>query len=235
MLPSIVPDAYRSLLNRAKIGAGAGQVSAGDHAHAGMVTSAYDDLVAESKIGTGPAQVLAGDKAYDSLAYDSRLGPGASQVAEGDHGHASPVIWANKPVQTSITSDSSLNLDPHLQGITLPVGKYHMRSILGVQTTAARGIKTYWDFSGAIGLQGVSYRVHNEALALIYALLGDFSGPVRNVTYPVSLTTFRPIIWDGILDVTTEGDLTLQWAQLVSGAGNTIVSANSFVALMPLP
>jgi hypothetical protein len=232
VLPLIIPDAYRSLLRRGKIGTGIDQI----------IADAMADLIADGEVGTGAGQLAAGDHvhagmvtdAYADLVANSKIGAGAAQVAQGDHVHPAPIIWKATGGPVTIQNDSSYNIDADLRDIAVPVGKYHFRSILFVKTTAAQDFKYKWVFSGtALGLQ-ISRRVYNEALALQYC--GSFLQWIgQNVNYPADLTALRPIIIEGIIEITVPGNLELQWAQLLSGATDTTLGSESFVMLTPLP
>lgn len=171
--------------------------------------------------------------AYNSLLSALKIGTGADQVAAGDHAHGSAIIWKPKPGPTTIINDSSYNIDPDFRDIAVPVGKYHFRANLYVKTTNAQDFKFKWVFTGTMTLE-VLFRAYNEALALQYCKqLNPLIG--ANVNYPADLTIPRPIILDGVVEVTVAGILELQWAQLTAGGTNTSLNYDSYVTLTPLP
>lgn len=173
--------------------------------------------------------------AYRNLLARDKIGTGADQLAAGDHVDGSPIIYKTKLGDTPIQNDSSYNIDPHIQGIALAVGFYHWRSILFVTTTLAERFKFIWVFSGTFGaLVDGLLQVYDNADALIRNS-NDRPFLGANILYGADVTDPKPIIHDGIIEITAAGALQLQWAQLTSGAGVTTVYANSFVKLTPLP
>lgn len=138
-----------------------------------------------------------------------------------------------KPGDTSITSDATINLDPDLSGIALPIGVHHVQlqlfAFLASASTAV-DIKVAWSFTGtATGNRAVL------AAATTTTARADTTVAIAGVVLTTEVgtglsgTTPYVLYEECIVTVTVAGNLGINWAQNASTANALTVGTSSYV------
>lgn len=151
-------------------------------------------------------------------------------VLAGALGRATDVrvpTYITKAASESVTSSTTLQDDDHLF-VTLTPGQWWIELILTATGATAGDIKTAWANTGTItalgrscwGPQAGTTDVTNTAMVARAATL------TASIPYGLETTT-AAILEKLLLDVTVEGQLTLQWAQNASSGTATTLSTSS--------
>lgn len=141
--------------------------------------------------------------------------------------------YTYKPADTGITSDATINADPDLSGIALPVGIHHVQiqlfAFLASNSTAV-DIKVAWSFSGtatgnrAVLAAAVSSTSRSDTTVTLAGI-----GLTTEAGYGLSSTAAAVIEEEAIVTVTVTGNLAINWAQNASTANLTSVGTNSYL------
>lgn len=155
------------------------------------------------------------------------------QPITADFWNAGQWDYTYKPGNTGITSDATINADPDLSGIALPIGFHHVQiqlfpSLASAVTTV--DIKTAWSFSGtATGARSCVGPAATSTSRADTTLLMQGSGFTTEVAYGLSSTSATTIMEECLVTVTVAGDLAINWAQVTSTANVTTVGTNSYL------
>lgn len=157
--------------------------------------------------------------------------------------------WYWKTSATSITSDTSLNDDPDMSGISLGTGTYYIRGRYLAQlgaTSAAIDMNVAWAFSGTatgsrmclgmdngVGVNGywdgAAHQVTSGVRALIR--MSGTAAFTTSIHYGLRETFTQQILEDGILTVTASGTFAVQWAQNASSATSLTMNAGTYLMI----
>jgi hypothetical protein len=141
-----------------------------------------------------------------------------------------------KPGDTTRASVTTRTNDPHLAGIALAVGTYRVEALLGVQSSSATpDFSLAWAFSGT--LTGFRQTLGFAADGVTMQTLCSTS-ITAGTTYGTGGAAGSATIF-GVRElmnvtVTVAGTLDMQWAQAVSNATGTLLSAGSSVVVQRL-
>lgn len=141
-----------------------------------------------------------------------------------------------KPADTTRTSTATRTNDPDLQGIPLAIGTHRVEAMLGIQSAGATGdFSLAWAFSGTATClrQTLGYAADGVTMATLCA-----TSLTAGSTYGTGGASGSSTIF-GVRElmtiiVTAAGNLDMQWAQAVSNASGTLLSAGSTVTVQRL-
>lgn len=141
--------------------------------------------------------------------------------------------YTYKPADTGITSDATINADPDLSGIALPVGVHHVQvQLFAFLATNATGvdIKVAWSFSGtATGNRSVLAAATTSTSRSDTTMTAAGIGLTTEAGTGLSTTSSATIFEESIVTVTVAGNLAINWAQVVSTANQLSVGTNSYL------
>lgn len=142
---------------------------------------------------------------------------------------------------TSRASTTTYTADPDLSAITLGIGTYEIEFFLLISFTGGTGqrMKTTWGFSGSwnnpvrgcIGPSGAAATPASRDAATEV----NFNGALANADslYQATNNALPLIVRESSSNVTvsTQGDLSLQWAQVTSSVNAAVVQVGSYVRI----
>lgn len=143
-----------------------------------------------------------------------------------------------KPGATS-KANNTLADDPDLAGIALPVGTHEIEAQYNFQlastpaSSVAVGLKIAWTFSGtATGTRnGMGISSTNASTDTSATMMKIIGGAITtSQAYGINATFFQPVREWARVTVSVAGNLTVQWAQNVTAAGNSLtLGAGSYI------
>lgn len=171
------------------------------------------------------------------------MGLGAGQIVyEDDLQNRFPQVYG-KSGATARLSTTTLSDDPDLSGITLSVGTWSIELLLfyTVASTTPK-IKTRWIFTGTWGAHirlchGPGNNTGFAPNVVDTVTLQGYVLDTQDAIYNSSTSSAYSAVYEACynVDVTVEGQLSLQWAQSVSTASNVTVQSASAFRLQKLP
>lgn len=148
-------------------------------------------------------------------------------------------LYAIKSAAQSVTASAVLVNDTHLF-LDLPAGNvYEVVAHLAVSGNGTNDLRTAWATTGGLALAGArSIRGMAPAATARDNAAGTLAGALGLTVHASHGTdSGGNISWvreELLMSVPTTGRLTLQWAQLVAGAGNTTVWNTSWLRAIPV-
>ena len=140
-------------------------------------------------------------------------------------------VTAIKSSDTSRNTTTTLADDPDLD-ISIPTtGFYRIKLYAVFDYGTTEQAKLALNYSGTVNASN-----DGDTPAQLYGGNGSLT-PIARVDFTSGITdtitvdqgAFGQVIWDTVVEFTTTGDLTLQWAQNISGATNTTLRAGSYL------
>jgi hypothetical protein len=162
----------------------------------------------------------------DLAIADGGTGASSAAAARANLGIVDPVV---KTANTTRTATTTLTADPDLAVALLANTKYRIRGHVPYTTVAAADFKFQFSGPASPTLVNITRRANAPGSAATAALFTDDAFAV-SASVTGTVDGAGSVSFEGVIHVgANAGNLTFDWAQVTSDAGDTIVLAGSYI------